>query len=82
MTQRDVILQHLKDHKTITSWQAIMEYGITRLATRIWELKNDHGYDFYTEYKSVKTRLGKNTSIAVYSFPEDAEAAKQLKLFT
>ena len=80
MTQKEIILKHLEDHKTITSWDARMEYGITRLATRIWELKNDHGYNFFTKTQSVKTRYGKKTSIAIYSLLKDQEHAEQLKI--
>ncbi len=43
MTQKEQVLHHLKQQKTITSWEAIQDYGITRLSAWIHELKKD-GY--------------------------------------
>tara|TARA_R110001592_G_scaffold148690_7_gene373879 strand:+ start:110 stop:352 length:243 start_codon:yes stop_codon:yes gene_type:complete len=68
-TQHDVVIEHLRKYKTITSWDAIIEYGITRLATRVFELK-ELGYNIPTERITVKTRLGNTTSIAKYSLIE------------
>ena len=39
LTQKQVILRHLQDFKTITTWEAYQEYGITRLPSRIHELR-------------------------------------------
>ena len=63
MTQRQVVLDHFSKHKKITSWDAIMEYGITRLANVIFNLRND-GYVIHSENKKVLTRLGNQTIIA------------------
>ena len=38
-TQQETVLAHLQSGETITSIQAIMEYGITRLAAVICELR-------------------------------------------
>lgn len=38
MTQNDVILNHLKK-QSITSYDAFLSYGITRLAARIYEIR-------------------------------------------
>mgnify|MGYP003132614019 CR=1 FL=1 len=72
MTQRQVVLDHFSKHKKITSWDAIMEYGITRLANVIFNLRND-GYVIHSENKTVHTRLGNVTTIAEYTllkYPE------------
>ena len=81
MTQKEIILKHLEEHKTITTSQAIMDYGITRLATRVWELINDENYNIYKRTVCVKTRYGKKTSIVIYSMYKDKEVADQLELF-
>ena len=47
-TQNIKILNHLK-HGSITSWEAIQKYHITRLSARVYELKQ-MGYDI----KSVR----------------------------
>ena len=47
-TQENQILNHLKKHKFITSWEAIQEYRITRLSARIYELR-EKGYQITTK---------------------------------
>lgn len=39
MTQRDIVLWHLKNVGTLTRAQAMFEYGIVELPARIVELK-------------------------------------------
>lgn len=39
MTQEQIIMNHLKEHGTITSWEAITKYHITRLSEIIRRLK-------------------------------------------
>lgn len=40
-TQKQMVLNHLQK-KSLTSWEAIERYGITRLAAVIAELKDSH----------------------------------------
>jgi hypothetical protein len=40
-TQKQLVLIHFKKRKSITSWEAIQSYGITRLAAVICDLKDD-----------------------------------------
>lgn len=47
-TQENIILDHLKKHKFITSWEAIQEYRITRLSARIYELR-ERGHNIITK---------------------------------
>ena len=42
MSQKDQVLNHFAKKKSITSWEAIQKYGITRLAAVICELKTTH----------------------------------------
>ena len=42
MNQREQVLNHFAKKKSITSWEAIQKYGITRLAAVILELKTNH----------------------------------------
>lgn len=39
MTQNERIMRHLTDYGSITSMEAMTEYGIMRLASRISELR-------------------------------------------
>lgn len=50
MTQHEQVIRHIKRTGSISSFEAIMDYGITRLAARIWELTNK-GYKFRVERK-------------------------------
>lgn len=38
-TQCETVLKHLTERGSITPWEAIQEYRITRLGARIWDLK-------------------------------------------
>lgn len=57
MTQKDRVLQHLQEHGSITSWQAIMEYGATRLADIVFKLRQE-GYDIESECEKGTNRFG------------------------
>lgn len=58
MTQNDQILRHLKRGGTITQLDAMRLYGITRLASRIRDLKDD-GHKIHGYMCPVKTRHGR-----------------------
>tara|TARA_R100001443_G_C3264453_1_gene156420 strand:+ start:411 stop:608 length:198 start_codon:yes stop_codon:yes gene_type:complete len=42
MTQLEQVKLHLEEYNTITSWEAIQKYHITRLAAVIHTLRNEH----------------------------------------
>ena len=69
ITQKDRILRHLKDFGSITSLEAITEYGILRLASRINDLKRQ-GYHIISETKTSKNRYGETTHFSVYRLAE------------
>jgi len=56
-TQNDLIWQHLKAHRTITQGQALQLFGVARLASRIYELRQKHRIK--TENIMVNTRSGR-----------------------
>ena len=62
--QHDAVLWHLNEHKSISSWEAIKEYGVTRLSAVIYDLR-DEGYDIETE-KKTKNRFGNSVTYAIY----------------
>ncbi len=41
LSQKKQVLEHLKDRKSITSWEAIERYHATRLSAIIYDLKDD-----------------------------------------
>ena len=69
MTQRDAILQYIKDFGSITPFQAFADLGVTKLATRISEMRKD-GLEFRIDMVHVRNRYGKSVSYAKYSFVE------------
>lgn len=69
MTQRDAILQYIREFGSITPMQAFADLGITKLATRISEMRRD-GMTFKIEMVSTKNRYGKSVNYAKYSFAE------------
>lgn len=69
ITQRDRVLQYIRDFGSITSWQAYAELGITQLATRISELKQQ-GYEFDKERVGTTNRYGDKTHFDKYILRE------------
>lgn len=65
LTQADMVLRHLKDHNTITTWEAIENYGITRLSAIIFNLK-EQGYRIGGEMKGTFNRYGEPVSWKEY----------------
>jgi hypothetical protein len=65
MTQCERIIRHLNDHGSITSLEAMSEYGIMRLASRINDLKG-MGYPILSERATGKNRYDEPTSYSIY----------------
>lgn len=70
MTKHDQVLHHLKEHGSITSWEAIMEYGATRLSGIIYKLK-ERGLNVQTEL--VRNASGKSHHAKYTVDKEDME---------
>lgn len=68
-TQCDRILRHMKDFGSISSLEAITEYGILRLASRINDLKR-MGYPIISETKTGKNRYNGATHYKVYKLAD------------
>jgi hypothetical protein len=66
-TGKDAIKWHLKNYGHITSLEAIREYGVTRLASIIWYLKEE-GYIIHSTDLKKTTRFGRTTTIAKYLY--------------
>lgn len=73
MTQSERIARHLRDYGSITSLEAIQEYRIMRLASRISDLKRK-GLPIQREMVSGRNRYGEATSYARYSLGGRGEA--------
>ena len=73
ITQCERILRHMKDYGSISSLEAMNEYGIMRLASRINDLKAQ-GIAIVSEVKTGKNRYGEDTHFTVYKLKEDNNA--------
>ena len=71
MTKTKAVLQHLEEFGNITSWEAIKEYGATRLSAIIFNLR--HRYDMNIENETIDSvyRYGNHSSFAKYIYVRD-----------
>lgn len=65
MTQKEMIKWHLENYDGITTMEAFNWYGITRLAARIHELRQD-GYPVTSEHMAWRDPYGEHGVICVY----------------
>lgn len=69
MTQNERILRHLRDRGSITAIEAMQDYGVMRLASRVSDLKRS-GHTIHREMIGGKNRYGEPTSYARYTLLE------------
>lgn len=67
-THTDRIEQYIREHGSITSWEAIKEFGITRLSAVIYNLRYERKLDIETRYETMKNRYGDKVTFARYVY--------------
>lgn len=72
MTQCERIMRHLEKFGSITSAEAMQEYGIYRLASRISDLKK-RGVPIQREFVKGKNRFDEETFFARYSLRDEKD---------
>lgn len=65
MTQCERILKYMSDFGSISTMQAFTDLGVTRLASRIHDLRT-MGIDIESETRTGKNRYGESTHYSVY----------------
>ena len=65
MTQGERILAYMKQNESITPMEAFSELGITKLSTRIGELRQK-GYKINDAFVDGKNRYGENVRYKKY----------------
>ena len=65
VTQKDRIINYIREFGSISSWEAYQELGITQLGARIDNLQKD-GYTFVTEWEHRKNRYGEDVQFKRY----------------
>ena len=69
MTQKEMILNFMKEEGSITQWEAMKELGCMRLGARIWDLRHD-GVEIHKDMVKNKNRYGKSVAYARYSLAQ------------
>lgn len=72
ITQKDRILEYIRQFGYITSWQAYQDLGIMQLGARIDQLQKE-GYEFETEWETKKNRFGEPVSFKRYYLKNNME---------
>ena len=72
VTKFNQVKEHLENYGTITSWQAIQQYGATRLSDIIFRLRKQ-GYDIETKTELTKDRNGNTCQYARYILNREGE---------
>lgn len=65
ITQKDRIINYIRQFGSITSWEAYQDLGVMQLGARIDQLKKE-GYKFKTEWESNTNRFGEKTDYKRY----------------
>ena len=66
MNKTKAVLLHLQQYGNITSWEAIKEYGATRLSAIIFNLRHKYDLDIINEMVEFTDRYGTPTKYAKY----------------
>lgn len=69
-TQNDRVLRYMENHPSITSLDAIREFGCTRLSARISDLRKK-GYPIIGQSVMVKNRDNKKVRVTAYSLAQE-----------
>ena len=69
ITQHQLILDYIQDFGSITPMEAFFDLGITKLATRISEMRRG-GKEFQIDTVISKNRYGKTVRYSKYSLKE------------
>ena len=66
MNKTNAVLNHLIENGSITSWEAIKEYGATRLSAIIYNLRHKYNLNIITENIEFTDRYGSKATYAKY----------------
>lgn len=77
MNQTLAIKNHLEKKGFITSKQATEWFGVTRLSSVIYVLRNKYNMDIETERREAINRYGNTVSYGFYKLKEGKQNGKQ-----
>lgn len=73
ITKIDRVLRYLETHRGITSMQAFQNYGVTRLAAIIYDLRHHRHLNIETVNTTGHDKYGTPISYATYVLHKDEE---------
>ena len=68
MTKTKAVMLHLENQGSITSWEAIKEYGATRLSAIIYQLRHKYNMDIENEWIDFTDRFGNEARYVRYNY--------------
>lgn len=73
MTKTQAVLRHLQENGNITSWEAIKEYGATRLSAIIFVLRHKYNMEIENEWIDFTDRFGNKSRYVKYTINKDKD---------
>ena len=73
MNKTKALLLHLEEKGHINSWEAIKEYGATRLSAIIYNLRHHYGLDIVNETVEFVDRYGTKSHYDNYILIKDKQ---------
>lgn len=73
MSKTKAVLLHLEEFGSITSWEAIKEYGATRLSAIIYNLRHKYKLNIISEKVEFIDRYGEKSNFAKYVLIKDED---------
>ena len=68
MNKTEAVALHLVEKGSITSWEAIKEYGATRLSAIIFNLRHNRGMNIRNERVNFTDRYGTKSHYDIYIY--------------
>jgi len=68
MAKTKAVLKHLEEFGSITSWEAIKEYGATRLSAIIFNLRHKYNMNIENEWIEFTDRFGSKSRYVKYTY--------------
>lgn len=75
--QSQRIINYIDRFGSITPMEAFTDLGITKLATRISEMRKE-GIEFKKERITAKNRFGEEVGFMKYSWPDEKKEQKEM----
>ena len=77
MTKTKAVMLHLQEYGSITSWEAIKEYGATRLSAIIYQLRYKYQMTIISERIEFTDRFGNKSFFAKYVYKKEGESNEE-----